>query len=193
MSLPLLKPIIKNNYADSDVTLPPSCNDFLAAFNPACLTKYCAVQTVAQTLGAPKAVGSNQNSLVCNPPPSLFHSVWHTWQKDLLQQSQQLDVNAATNSTDLKPKPQKKSLHIASIFFLLFFLAVSDLCVWPEESSAKRWLRFLRLQKYQHPRLQPGDSQDSVTEVALAKLLAPSDRPVCPPYLCHLTVGFVLF
>ena len=26
-----------------------------------------------------------------------------------------------------------------------------------------------------------------------AKLLAPSDGPVCLPYLCHLTVGFVLF
>lgn len=60
MSMPLLKPIIKNKYADNDVALPLSCNHFLAAFNPACLTMYCAVQTVTRTLGAPKAVGNNQ-------------------------------------------------------------------------------------------------------------------------------------
>lgn len=139
--------------------------------------------------------GTIGNSLVCIPPPSPFHSVCHTGQKDLLQQSQQLDINAATNGTDLKPKPQKKIPKHCKLFFFFFkfFLGVSNLCVWPEESSAKRWLRFLRLQKYQHPRLQPGDSQDSVTEVALATLLALSERPVCLPYLCHLTVGFVLF
>lgn len=68
MSMPLLKPIIKNNYADSDITLPPSCNDLLAAFNPACPTTYCAVQTVTQTLGALKAVGNNQEQFGLHPP-----------------------------------------------------------------------------------------------------------------------------
>lgn len=72
MSMPLLKLIIKNNYADSDVTLPPSCNDFLAAFNPACLTMHCAVQTVTQTLGAPKAVGNNQKQFGLHPPSLSF-------------------------------------------------------------------------------------------------------------------------
>lgn len=72
MSMPLLEPIIKNNYADSDVTLPPSCNDFLAAFNPACLTMYCAVQTVTQTLGAPKAAGNNREQFGLHPPSFSF-------------------------------------------------------------------------------------------------------------------------
>lgn len=70
--MPLLKPIIKNNYADSDVTLPPSCNDFPAAFNPARLSMYCAVQTVTQMLGAPKAVGNNQEQFGLHPPSLSF-------------------------------------------------------------------------------------------------------------------------
>lgn len=102
MSMPLLKLIIKNNYADNDVSLPPSCNDFLAAFNPACLTVHCAVQTVTQTLGAPKAVGNNQFGF---HPPSLSFPLCMAYmaKKDLLQQSLQLDVNAARKGTDLKP------------------------------------------------------------------------------------------
>lgn len=107
MSMPLLKLIIKNNYADSDATLLPSCNDFLAAFNPACLTMYCAVQTVTQMLGAPKAVGNNQEQFGLHPPSLSFPFRMAYTVKDLLQQSQQLDVNAATKGTDLKPKPQK--------------------------------------------------------------------------------------
>lgn len=76
--MPLLKPIIKNHYADSDVTLPPSCNDFLAAFNPARLTTRGAVLTATQTLGAPKAAGNNQEQFGLHPPSlsSPFHMAY---------------------------------------------------------------------------------------------------------------------
>lgn len=68
------------------------------------------------------------------PPPSLFHSLWIIWQKDLLQQSRQLGVNAATNSNDLKPN-HRKALNIESIFY--FFPCASNVCVWTKESFAK--------------------------------------------------------
>jgi len=119
MSMPLLKLVITSNYADSDITLPPSRNDFLAAFNPACPATRCAVQTATGTLAAPQAVGDNREQFGLHPPSLSSHSMQHTWQKDQAQPSQQLDGNAATNATDLKPRPQKNSPNIAN--FLLIF------------------------------------------------------------------------
>lgn len=79
--MPLFQLIIKNNYADSDVNLPPSCNDFLSAFNPACLTMYCAIQTVTQTLRKLKAVGNNQEYLGLHSPLPLFSILYGIYGK----------------------------------------------------------------------------------------------------------------
>lgn len=66
---PFLKPIIKSNYAD--VTLPPSCNDFLAAFNPACPATYCAVQWHTCS-GYQRLQVIIRNSLVASPLPLFY-------------------------------------------------------------------------------------------------------------------------
>lgn len=81
----------------------------------------------------------------------------------------------------------RKSLNIANSF-LSFPGCFQSVC-WARGILCKEVVKIPALA----PTAAAWRSQDSVTEVALAKLLAPSDRPVCLPYLCHLTVGFVLF